>query len=343
MDILTDEPLAPKTTFKLGGPARYFCSATSVEELRVAHYEARTRAVPLVLLGGGSNVLVSDRGVDALVVHPALQGITYEEVSPETVCVIAGAGESWDVLVADTVAHGLWGLENLSLIPGSVGATPIQNVGAYGVEVKDTILWVEVYDPSCDEVRRFYAPACAFGYRDSFFKHEGVHLIITRVAFLLSFTPKPMLRYKDLAVRFGEGAEPTLHEVREAIIAIRTGKFPDLSKVGTAGSFFKNPTLSLDAFVTLQTRCADVPSFPAGEGHVKVPAAFLLERCGWKGVRRGTVGTWAIQPLVLVHYGGGTTRELLTFADEVAHDVQEKTGVLLEREVRSIQIDATII
>ncbi len=334
MRISSDESLAPRTTFQLGGSAKYFCTVSAVEELRAAHEAASSYSVPVVILGGGSNILVPDEGVNALVVSCTLRGVSYEEVGDVRVRVVAGAGEVWDTLVEGTVRRGLWGIENLSHIPGLVGATPIQNVGAYGVEVSETIEWVEAFDPTTGMCRRFTNQECMFGYRDSHFKHDGSHLVVTSVAFLLSRTPSPKVGYRDVATWFAGVAEPSLPAIREAIIEIRAKKFPDLMRIGTAGSFFKNPIITSDSYEKLRERFNLVPQYPAGEGRLKVPAAFLLERCGWKGVRRGHVGTWPNQPLVLVHYGGGTTRELIKFADEIQSDVFAKTTVELEREVR---------
>lgn len=332
MQILEHEPLSAHTTFKFGGPARFFADATSVDELCEARRFAEQQDMPLMILGGGSNVVASDAGFDGLVIRPRMRGILYEGD-----LVRVGAGEDWDALVADTVAHGLWGLENLSGIPGSVGATPIQNVGAYGVEVAEKIASLEaLHLPTC-KVRSFAPHECRFAYRDSFFKsEEGREYVVLSVTFGLSRTPTRTLSYKDLARAFEKNPEPTLLAVRETVLGIRAQKFPDLAQVGTAGSFFKNPIIDAVHYEQLSRVWPELPGFPQGDGRVKVPLAFLLERLGWKGVREGAVGVWHAQPLVLVHYGGGSADELEVLAEKIERDVNEKTEIVLEREVRSM-------
>lgn len=323
-------PLAAYTTFRLGGPARFLVEVRTEDELRQTLHEQQKLDVPLAVLGGGSNVVFRDSGFDGLVLRPLFAGLSYEE-DGEKVLATAGAGEAWDSFVADTVARGYWGLENLSGIPGSVGASPIQNIGAYGVEAGEHVARVAALDKETGEARVFDNTACRFGYRDSWFKtSEGRRFVITSVTYALSKTRRLRLSYKDLQ----HLDENTTHqEIRNKVLSVRNKKFPDLSHVGTAGSFFKNPIISQDTYRQLCIMFGDVPSYAQGDNIVKIPLAWLLERLGWKGETRGSVGSWHAQPIVLVHYGDGTATELCSFADEIAVDVFNKTNIVLEREV----------
>lgn len=339
MNIRANVSLADYTTFRLGGAARFFVSVHSVPELREALTWAKARQLPFICLGGGSNMLFSDEGFGGLVILLALMGKEYDEHVEGDARVTVGAGENWDALVAETVSHGFWGLENLSLIPGSVGATPVQNVGAYGVEVKEVIEWVEVLDAKTLELHILPNSECRFGYRDSLFKHEdGRHFIVTRVQFRLRTKQNPQLGYEDLRAYFGDREDVRVEEVREAVSTIRLSKFPDLSTVGTAGSFFKNPIVSKHLYESACTLFGEpIRYFPVDATHVKISLAWLLDRAGWKGVRRGTVGTWSLQPLVVVHYGNGTTGELALFVRDIVRDIKKKTGITIEPEVRIVQ------
>lgn len=336
MELLHDVPLSEHTTLHLGGRATFFTTVTSVAELREAVTFARGSNLRFFILGGGSNTLFPDNGFPGLVIHLALKGIEYEEDSMGDVRCTAAAGEVWDALVEDTTNKGLWGLENLSAIPGSIGAAPVQNVGAYGVEVKDRIDWVEVLNTDTSELHIFTVADCAFGYRDSVFKHApGAHYVVTRVAFRLKTHPDPHLEYKDLA-RLFEGhdtATLTPRDVRSAIVEIRSRKLPDPEHVGTAGSFFKNPVVTMAQYTSLQSWLGPVPSYAVDEHHVKIPLAWLLEHLGWKGKRAGNMGCWENQPLCLTHYGNGTTDELVLFAHAIAQDVKERANIIVEPEV----------
>lgn len=327
--------LSDYTTLRLGGHARYFTTVHDIEELRQAVKWSKDKHLAFFILGGGSNTLFRDKGFDGLVIKMEFVGVSFKEKTDGIVEVIAAAGENWDTFVAQTAVHGLHGLENLSAIPGTVGAAPIQNIGAYGVEVKDVLAWVEVYDTERDEVRMLTAAQCDFGYRSSIFKTEvGKRYIITHVAFDLKKDDILHLDYKDLTKYFaGQSRMPTLNEARNAVIEIRSKKFPDLKKIGTAGSFFKNPVITQAHYDVLRAQYGDVPSYPAKDGNVKVPIAWFLDRLGWKDTRRGHVGTWSAQPLVLVHYGHGNSDELLALADEIIEDVRTRTGITLEKEV----------
>lgn len=340
MDSKENEPLAAHTTLQVGGPAEYFAVAHSEEELAAYVREAKVHGLPVTVLGGGSNVLAPDEGLSGLVLKNEIDGIA-ETDDDGTVLVTAGAGVVFDELVAHTVARGYWGLENLSHIPGSVGATPIQNVGAYGVEIGNFVACVRVYDMEKDDFRTLKGNECAFGYRDSIFKHtEGAHLIVTSVTFRLSRTPAPRLSYKDLTERFGTSA-PSQQEIRDAVIAIRAKKFPDWHRVGTAGSFFKNPIITNAQFDALRTRYPELPGFPAGDAHTKVALGWILDRvCELRGVRVGNVGTYEGQALVLVNHGNATAREIEQFAHNIASRVHERTGINIEWEVTRLERNA---
>ncbi|HEU0081129.1 MAG TPA: UDP-N-acetylmuramate dehydrogenase [Candidatus Paceibacterota bacterium] len=341
--ILENVPLAPYTTFKVGGAARFFCVAASEGELREALEYARERQIQTFILGGGSNVLVSDEGFQGLVIKLETKGVSYEIGLDSGVLVTASAGEAWDGLVAETVERGYWGLENLSAIPGTVGAAAAGNIGAYGVEVKDVIESVAAIHRDTLETRAFSSAECRFAYRDSFFKSkEGSRYIILSVAFRLSSVPRPNLSYKDLAERFaGQTSFSASHQadIRKAVIDIRAAKFPDYlpeSPIGTAGSFWKNPVIDAARFRELKARYPDLPSFPVQEGKVKVPLAYILDKvCGLKGYARGHVGLFKNQPLVLVAEKGATAAEIDVFAENIASLILEKTEIEIAREVGS--------
>ena len=229
-------PLAPYTTLGAGGAAEYFAEVRSLDELKEAVHWAKVHALTVRLLAGGSNVLVPDAGVSGLVLRPQFTDVVYEDMGEDVVHAEVGAGVALDAFVAETVLRGLWGIENLSGIPGSVGATPVQNVGAYGVEVKDVITSVRVYDIASETFSVLENRACTFAYRDSLFKRaEGKDLIITHVTFALSKKPDPKITYKDLALYFAENPSVTLSKIRDAVLTIRSKKFPDWTVVGTAG------------------------------------------------------------------------------------------------------------
>lgn len=339
------------TTLKIGGTARYFCSAATVESLSQAVSFAHEKKLPCLILGGGSNVLVSDGVVNAVVIQNNLRGVTWKD-GGKNVVVCAGAGENWDRLVEQAVKRNLWGIENLSGIPGTVGAAPIQNIGAYGAEIRDVLEWVEVFDSASGETREMSNEECLFGYRDSIFKHrEGKSLIVTRVALRLSANGRPTLTYKDMQDRFAASArngstsssvEPlTLSAIRRAVLEIRSKKFPDLATHGTAGSFFKNPIISKKQFDELKKKYPDLPGFELKVNGqklmVKLPLAWILDNiCQLRGHRRGNVALFERQPIVLVNLGGATAEEIKRFAEEVIRYVKEATGISVEYEVREL-------
>ncbi|MCA9363855.1 UDP-N-acetylmuramate dehydrogenase [Candidatus Kaiserbacteria bacterium] len=335
--VRTHVPLAPLTTFSIGGAAEYYAEVSDNNSLEIVTQWARENMLPVTVLGGGSNVLVADDGVRGLVIHPTQSHIESVE-NNTTVTLRVGTGVVWDELVAYTVSEGLWGLENLSGIPGSVGAVPVQNVGAYGVEVSTYITQVHAYDLMDRTMVTLGAAECAFGYRDSIFKREGLgRYVIMEVIFSLSRTPRPLLAYKDLAHTFEEQSSPRLLEIREAVLGIREGKFPDLAVVGTAGSFFKNPIVPASTYTELTTIHPGLPGFPVDEGRVKIPLGWVLEHVlGFKGRTEGSVGLYEKQALVLVNHGGATAEDVTHFAEDIIRCVHDATGIAVEWEVRPL-------
>lgn len=330
-------PLKMYTTFKIGGHASYFALVRSLEDLTGALQFADSKKLPWFVLGGGSNLLIGDAPYKGVVLKMEIKGMEWSETAGD-VLVSAGAGETWDDLVAFTVSNGWYGLENLSFIPGSVGASPIQNIGAYGVEVKECIQWVEVFDTKTFAVKKMEAAACGFGYRTSFFKEKGEELIVLRVGFKLARNGSPRLGYKDVAEYFKEASgAPTLVDVRKAIGEIRQRKFPDLKHVGTAGSYFKNPIVNRIVAQELMVRFPGIPIYPHDALTFKVSLAWILDHVlHLKGACEGSVGLFEHQPLVLVNLGGATARDVHTFAKKITEHVFSVTQIAIVPEVVTI-------
>jgi UDP-N-acetylmuramate dehydrogenase len=352
--LLHDVPLAPRTTFGLGGPARCLVEVTDEASLVEALRFAAAEDLPVLVLGGGSNVVVGDDGWDGLVVHMALRGIESFRTAGRLV-LRAAAGEPWDEVVARAVDEGAAGLECLSGIPGSTGATPIQNVGAYGQEVSQVITAVHVWDRRAG-VRRVLAPEeCRFGYRDSALKRDPDGAVVLAVDLALRPGGAPTLRYAELARAFEGAAAPSLSEVRERVLALRRSKSMVIDEADdnrrSAGSFFTNPVVEAAVAAALVEQAvregvaasaAAVPRFPADDGRVKLAAAWLIEAAGFrKGERRGAVGISSRHALALVHHGGGSTRELLALAEEIKARVRARFGVELQREPVLVGTSAT--
>jgi UDP-N-acetylmuramate dehydrogenase len=291
-------------------------------------------ASPLVL-GGGSNIVFKN-DYHGLVLHNCLPGREVVSEDPQSVRVRFGAGEFWHDCVMFAVSHGWGGVENLSLIPGTIGAAPIQNIGAYGTELKDVFDSLEAFDLESGEVRIFDKDACAFGYRDSYFKREGKgRYCILSVVLKLSKQPVLNISYGDIQATLSEMGikHPGVKDVSAAVIQIRQSKLPDPKKLGNCGSFFKNPMIPRAQYEALKASYPDLKSFPAEGDRVKIPAAWLIEQDGWKGKRIGNTGSHARQALVLVNYGGASGEEVANLADRIAGSVMMRFGVTLEREV----------
>jgi UDP-N-acetylmuramate dehydrogenase len=343
--VRDDVPLAPLTTLELGGRARHLVEAPTEQAVLEALRWAQARGVPAFILGGGSNVVVGDRGFDGLVVRMTARGRAFATEGGET-RVTAAAGEPWDDLVADTVARGLAGLECLSGIPGLAGATPVQNVGAYGQEVAETIRAVRVVDRRDGSIAELAPEACAFAYRDSAFRRAPERWVVLAVTFGLRAGGAPTLRYRELADALAGDAAPTLATTRATVLALRRRKSMVIDAADpnrrSVGSFFTNPIVAADVAERLAARAAalglvpaaaDVPRWPAGPGRVKLSAGWLIERAGIvKGQRAGAVGVSTRHALALVHHGGGTTAALLALARTVRDAVAARFGVTLAPE-----------
>lgn len=335
MEILTDHSLQPLNTFNLNVDGKFLTEVASVEDIREAVAFAGKRKVPVLLLGGGSNILFT-RDFPGLVARIALRGLRVTGDAGGDVLVEAGAGENWDDLVAHCVKEGYGGLENLSLIPGSVGASPVQNIGAYGVEMQDHFHHLEFLDLETGRISIYHRDDCRFGYRSSIFKQElkgrGVVLSVT---FRLSRDPVLNTAYGSLRqeIERMDVPEVTIRDVREAVIRIRRSKLPDPAVIGNAGSFFKNPVIGAGQYESLAAQFPSLVSYPQPDNTFKLAAGWLIEQCGWKGYRRGDAGVHDQQALVLVNHGDARGEEIFRLSEDVRDSVHRKFGVMLEREV----------
>lgn len=364
MKILEQIPLAQYTTFNIGGPARYFCSVADERSLLEAVMFVQEKHLPMLVIGGGSNLLISDTGFSGLVIRMEMKGIedsvsvtdSNNTDSNNIVLVSAAAGEDWENFVGKMVDQGLCGLENLSSIPGTVGASPVQNIGAYGVDVSNCVESVRVLDTTTLGFLELPAADCKFSYRHSIFKEQKGRYIITRVTYKLTKNGKVDISYKDLADYFAKRAmlkmqadevsaadnslrnilpaTPTLQEVRQAVIEIRKSKLPDWKMWGTAGSFFKNPIISAEKFNELKVRYPEIPAYEEPDGKFKVSLGWILDKlCNAKGLTIGNVGTYEKQALVVVAKPGATAAEVIDFTGSLMKCVKEKTGIEIEAEV----------
>ncbi len=328
-------PLAPYTTFRLGGPARVFFIVHDVDEIKEALSFSHEYSLPILILGSGSNVLITEGGFDGVVIKIELQGITKEE-NKDGVVYIASAGESWDGLVERACKEGLWGVENLSGIPGTVGAAPIQNIGAYGSELKNTLLWVEALDTTSGDLVRLTAEECQLSYRTSVFKRYRDRYIIVRVAFSLLKSGTPNIAYRDLAARFLGTPPSSPGDIRDAVLTIRSGKFPDLSKEGTAGSFFLNPIVPQEKAIELVKRYPELPHFSA-QGGIKLSLAWLLDHAlNLKGAHVGGARLYEHQPLVIVTDKTATTSDVLALKEKIFARVRDMFNFSIDTEIRII-------
>jgi UDP-N-acetylmuramate dehydrogenase len=327
-------PLQSLNTFGIAATAQAYLRVTEKEQLLGVFADAVWSALPRLVLGGGSNLLLT-RDFAGLVLHIALQGREVVGEDENHRYVRAAAGENWHEFVQWTLAQGLGGLENLSLIPGTVGAAPIQNIGAYGLETKDVFHCLTAYDPADGATREMMAAECRFAYRDSVFKQEaGRHLIILDVTFALPKQWQPNLRYAELAQAVAEQgiAAPSAQQVADTVIAIRRRKLPDPAVIGNAGSFFKNPVVSAAQCAALLERFPALVHHAQPDGTEKLAAGWLIDQCGWKGRNLGAAGVYPKQALVLVNNGGATGAEVVALARAIQADVQARYGVLLEPE-----------
>lgn len=337
MNIQKNVSLKGYNTFGINKIAKYFVQVSTSLEVIQALYEAEKLDVPVLILGGGSNILLT-RDVNALVIKIDIKGIQLLKEDEQHVWVKVGAGEIWHEFVLKAIAANWSGIENLSLIPGTVGASPMQNIGAYGVEIKGVFDWLEAIDIHTRETVRFRHRDCEFEYRDSIFKQRAKgKYIITHVTFRLNKQAQFNISYGALQETLQEMkiGEVTLEDISKAVIHIRQSKLPDPKTIGNAGSFFKNPVIEKKHFLRLKKAYPDIPGYENEKG-VKIPAAFLLEKAGWKGRTFGKIGVHRQQPLVLVNYGGGDGQDIQALSVEIQKDIKEKFGVSLSPEVNFI-------
>ena len=341
MNIQKNFSLKNHNTFGVDVSAKYFAEVSSTEELLAVlkNHQLSTINFQPLFLGGGSNILFT-KDFEGLVIQLNLKGISEEIISDHEVLVTSKAGENWHEFVQFCLAKNYGGLENLSLIPGNVGTSPMQNIGAYGTEIKDTFVSCKVLNLETLEVEEFNNEKCNFGYRESIFKREGKGKYV-----ILEVTFKLTTKTHSIKTEYGAikselehlGIEnPTIQEVSKAVINIRQSKLPDPKVLGNAGSFFKNPTIPLSQFEELKEKFSTIPGYPNGD-FVKVPAGWLIEQCGWKGKQIGNVGSHELQSLVIVNKTGNASgKEIFDFSTMIIESVKEKFGIELEREVNII-------
>ncbi len=334
MTFHSDYSLQSLNTFGIDANASYYAPANSINELRELLAQSGGRSVRI--LGGGSNILLT-HDVAGIVIRNNIQGITIESENDTHAHICAGGGVNWHQLVLWCLQHNLGGIENLSLIPGTVGAAPIQNIGAYGVEIKDVFSHLEAVSLEDGSLKVFRQDECRFGYRDSIFKREAAGKYFIAYVYLQLTKTDHRLNTAYGAIRDTlqeKGIEePTIHDVSEAVIRIRSSKLPDPTKLGNAGSFFKNPEIPAAQFEALQQQYPRIVHFPGSDGRVKVPAGWLIEQCGWKGFREGPVGCYDKQALVLVNYGGASGQEVFGLAQRIINSVEKQFGIRLTPEV----------
>lgn len=330
MKIIENCTLYGRNTFCMDVQADCLAEWSSPEELKAL---LGTVSRPLLLIGGGSNLLFTG-DFNGTVLHSTIGTIDVVKETADSVIVSAGAGVVWDDFVAYAVMHDWWGVENLSAIPGEVGASAVQNIGAYGVEAKDVIETVQTINLEDGTEREFSNRECRYAYRQSIFKNElKGRYAVTYVQFRLSRKPQPRLGYGALEQEVERIGGPTLANIRQAVISIRAGKLPDPKVLGNAGSFFMNPVISEREFNRIRSNYPDVPSYPAAEGMIKVPAGWLIEKTGWKGRSLGPAAVYDKQALVLVNKGGATGADIKRLADTIIGDVKLKFGITLSTEV----------
>ena len=338
MTLIENFSVKPYNTFGIEVNVRYFARVSTLDELTQALYHPLVSGLPILIMGGGSNLLFT-KDFNGLVIKIEFRGISFDNQYDGTVLVTGGAGEDWDNFVARCVEKGYAGLENLSLIPGVVGTCPVQNIGAYGVEVKDTIDHVTVFDRNTGKVCVLTNADCRFGYRDSIFKNESFgRYIIISVTFRLMINPVFHTQYGAISAELAAMGvcKLTINTIRTAVIFIRSRKLPDPRVIGNAGSFFKNPTVDVIKYEQLHIEYPDMVAFKLSDNRFKIAAGWLSEQCGWKGYRRGDAGVHSQQALVLVNYGQATGTQILTLAKDIQASVKNKFGIKLEMEVNVV-------
>ncbi|MBK9335202.1 MAG: UDP-N-acetylmuramate dehydrogenase [Lewinellaceae bacterium] len=333
MTLAQNTSLLPYNTFGIEARAARYAEVQSADALREA---LRQAPHPVLVLGGGSNVLFT-RDWPGTVLRNNIRGIEVVRRFKNRVWVRIGGGENWHTFVQWAVAHHLGGVENLSLIPGSVGAAPVQNIGAYGVELKDVFVGLEAIELATGKSRHFSRPACRFGYRDSVFKkaEKGRYCITSVTLSLSTGNHRINTSYGDIGKTLADMqiSNPSIADVSAAVVRIRTAKLPDPARIGNCGSFFKNPEVPRSILEKIQQQYPALPHYGLPNGTVKIPAGWLIEQCGWKGKRTGNTGCYEKQALVLVNYGGATGQEVKTLAYAIIESVENTFGIQLEPEV----------
>ena len=338
MNIQHDISLKPYNTFGIDVRAKIFARFSNVDELNEALNYNPTTTNQKLILGGGSNILFTKK-FDGTVLKNEISGIEIVNEDEEYVYIKAGAGENWHRFVMYCVQNDYAGVENLSLIPGHLGASPMQNIGAYGVEIKDVFHELEAFHMEDKTVQKFSQKDCAFGYRDSVFKNKFRNqFVILSVTYRLSKKPKFNTSYGAIQQELEKMSvkELSIQAISQAVINIRSTKLPDPKELGNAGSFFKNPQLPNEKFTSLKNLYPNLPSFPVDENFTKVPAGWLIEQCGWKGYRKGDAGCYEKQALVLVNYANATGEEIFELSEEILNSVKSKFNIVIEREVNII-------
>jgi UDP-N-acetylmuramate dehydrogenase len=336
IEVKENVDLFPYNTFRIHSTAKYLVTIKSSDEAREAFNSELFKKNRHVILGGGSNILLT-QDFDGVVLKNEISGITIASEDDATICLRVGSGENWHRFVTYCVTREYGGVENLSLIPGTVGAAPMQNIGAYGVEIREVIHNVEAIDLHTGVTRVFDREQCAFGYRESVFKQA-----LKGRYFISSITLSLTKKNHHLNISYGairevlKEQEVTLRSISDAVIDIRRKKLPDPAIIGNAGSFFKNPSIDFSFFEKLQMKYPSIPSFPGENNLVKVPAAWLIEQCGWKGKTLGNIGVHKHQALVLVNYGDGEGKKIWQLATDIQTSVKEKFGIFLQPEVNVI-------
>ena len=335
----TNVNLQPYNSFGFKATAKYFVEINHGDDLQQLIKTPEFKTEPHLILSGGNNILLTNEVYDGIVILMNNKGIEVIHEDGDEVIVRAQAGEDWPEFVKLMVSQGYHGVENLAHIPGKVGAAPVQNIGAYGMELKDSFLQCEAMNLATGDTLFFTQDACCFGYRQSIFKNElkGQYVIVS-VDFKLAKHAELKLEYGNIKSYLTEHGmtHPTLQQLHDAICAIRDAKLPDVKKIGNAGSFFKNPVIPLEQFEALQKQYPDIPHYPDADGMVKVPAGWLIEKAGWKGWRDEHVGVYEKQALVLVHYGNGTGNDIVALSQKIQRSVEEKFGIQISPEVNFI-------
>ncbi|MEJ2004629.1 MAG: UDP-N-acetylmuramate dehydrogenase [Cyclobacteriaceae bacterium] len=339
MNIKQNHSLENLNTFGLDARTKYFIECNSIEDVQKAMGDGAVTNENLLILGGGSNILLT-RDLDGWVLKMNILGQEILAEDDESVLIRVGAGENWHEFVMDAIDNNWGGIENLSLIPGTVGAAPMQNIGAYGVEIEQVFDHLRAVNRDTGETHTFYKDECAFGYRESIFKttHKDQY-IICDVAFRLKKPPHSLnTSYGAIRQVLDEKniSNPSIRDVSEAVIEIRQSKLPDPAEIGNSGSFFKNPTVTSSRYRDLQTEYPEIPGYKLENGNVKIPAAWLIEQCGWKGHIRNNIGVHKNQALVLVNYGGGKGSDIEQLAKEIQESVTQQFGIQLKPEVNII-------